>query len=192
MPDFDKDTYQTPQYLFNWLNKRFNFDVDGCANKDNYLAQHYIGLDREGDNDPVCLADDFLTFDAIDVLSAMLNDASELRIFANPPYSKPLPFVQRAAELKQSGHLVVMLLPFDKSAEWYSVIQQHATEVIDIIGYHDNQGDWHTGRIRFLNPVTGNEATGNNKGSMIAVFDPFVQGLVTRQVSLNFIKQWGQ
>lgn len=115
-----------------------------------------------------------------------------LRIFVNPPYSDPLPFVQRAAELKKAGHLVVMLLPADKTTEWYTIIQQHANEVIDIIGYHDEKGTWRTGRIQFINPVTGKPAQGNNKGSMIVVFDPFIEGIVTRQMPLDKIKEWGK
>nr|DAM11675.1 MAG TPA: DNA N-6-adenine-methyltransferase [Caudoviricetes sp.] len=56
MPEqqFDKDTWQTPKYFFNWLNKRFDFDIDGCANGDNALVKLYFG---EGG-----LADDFLIF----------------------------------------------------------------------------------------------------------------------------------
>ncbi|HDL3275062.1 adenine methyltransferase, partial [Mannheimia haemolytica] len=102
-------------------------------------------------------------------------------IFVNPPYSNPLPFVQRAAELKKAGHIVVMLLPADKSTRWYQVIQENASEVIDIIG----------GRINFINPLTGEEVKGNNKGSMVAVFDPFVEGIVTRQMPLDKIKELG-
>lgn len=163
---FDKDTYQTPKYLFDWLNKRFNFDVDGCASEKNRLCVEYIGKGSASSED---------------FLEPIHFPASNVRFYVNPPYSNPLPFVQRAAELKQAGHLVVMLLPADKSTKWYSVIQQHATEVIDIIG----------GRVNFINPITGEEAKGNNKGSMVVVFDPFVQGLVTRQVSLDFIKKVG-
>ncbi|MCL7794313.1 phage N-6-adenine-methyltransferase, partial [Pasteurella multocida] len=103
------------------------------------------------------------------------------RFFVNPPYSNPLPFVQRAAELMKEGNLVVMLLPADKSTKWYQVIQDNATEVIDIVG----------GRINFLHPVSGEEIKGNNKGSMVAVFDPTMQGFVTRSVSLDFVKEVG-
>jgi hypothetical protein len=81
----------------------------------------------------------------------------------------------------KAGHLVVMLLPNDKSTKWYGVIQQNATEVVDIIG----------GRIAFINPVTGEEIKGNNKGSMVAVFNPFTYGLVTRQMPLAKIKEIG-
>lgn len=61
------------------------------------------------------------------------------------------------------------------------MIQDNATEVIDIVG----------GRINFLHPETGEEVKGNNKGSLIAVFDPTMQGFVTRQVTLDFIKEVG-
>mgnify|MGYP002717256714 FL=1 len=42
---FDKDTWQTPKYFFYWLNKRFDFDVDGCASSENALCKEYIDSD---------------------------------------------------------------------------------------------------------------------------------------------------
>ncbi|MGQ0285833.1 phage N-6-adenine-methyltransferase [Pasteurellaceae bacterium 22721_9_1] len=171
---FDKDSYRTPRYVFNWLEHRFAwFHFDGCASKSNSLCERWIGTGSE-------FAEDFLAENLSDKLSEHWNIKS-FRIFVNPPYSNPLPFVQRAATLMREGHLVVMLLPADKSTKWYKVIQDNATEVIDIIG----------GRINFLHPETGEEVKGNNKGSMVAVFDPFMQGFVTRQVSLDFIKKGG-
>ncbi|HDV6766191.1 TPA: adenine methyltransferase [Mannheimia haemolytica] len=192
MTDFDKNTYQTPNYVRNWLNHRYAwFHIDGCSNGQNTLYTYWIGRAADGlDDDKLScqIADDLF-----DVLLDKVSDWGELlRIFVNPPYSDPLPFVQRAAELKKAGHLVVMLLPADKTTEWYTIIQQHANEVIDIIGYHDEKGTWRTGRIQFINPVTGKPAQGNNKGSMIVVFDPFIEGIVTRQMPLDKIKEWGK
>lgn len=169
--EFDKDCYRTPKYVFNWLNSRFKFDIDGCATEENNLSYHYIGKDG--------IVEDFLTFEPLDLIARL--EFSHFTIFVNPPYSNPLPFVKRAAELKAWGFLVVMLLPADKSTKWYQVIQQNATEVIDIVG----------GRISFLHPLTGEEVKGNNKGSMIAVFDPTMQDFVIRQVSLDFVKMCG-
>ena len=41
---FDKNTWQTPQYIFNWLQSKFGwFDLDGCANYKNALCYRYIG-----------------------------------------------------------------------------------------------------------------------------------------------------
>ncbi|MFC0944534.1 phage N-6-adenine-methyltransferase [Pasteurella multocida] len=170
---FNKDHYRTPKYVFNWLDRRFYFLIDGCASEHNALCSTYIG---DGIN---AAAPDFLTFEPLE--QVIETAEATLRIFVNPPYSNPLPFVQRAAELRNAGYLVVMLLPADKSTKWYQVIQDNATEVIDIV----------CGRINFLHPVTGEEVKGNNKGSMVAVFDPTMQGFVTRQVSLKFIKEWG-
>ncbi|BDE03000.1 phage N-6-adenine-methyltransferase [Pasteurella multocida] len=170
---FNKDHYRTPKYVFNWLDRRFYFLIDGCASEHNALCSTYIG---DGIN---AAAPDFLTFEPLE--QVIETAEATLRIFVNPPYSNPLPFVQRAAELRNAGYLVVMLLPADKSTKWYQVIQDNATEVIDIVG----------GRINFLHPVSGEEIKGNNKGSMVAVFDPTMQGFVTRQVSLKFIKEWG-
>ncbi|MBP4134373.1 DNA N-6-adenine-methyltransferase [Gallibacterium anatis] len=169
--EFDKDCYRTPKYVFNWLNSRFKFDIDGCATEENNLSYHYIGKDG--------IVEDFLTFDPLDLIAEL--EFSNFTIFVNPPYSNPLPFVKRAAELKKWGFLVVMLLPADKSTKWYQVIQESATEVIDIVG----------GRISFLHPLTGEEVKGNNKGSMIAVFDPTMQDFVIRQANLDFVKMCG-
>ncbi len=169
--EFDKDCYRTPKYVFNWLNSRFKFDIDGCATEENNLSYHYIGKDG--------IVEDFLTFEPLDLIARL--EFSHFTIFVNPPYSNPLPFVKRAAELKKWGFLVVMLLPADKSTKWYQVIQESATEVIDIVG----------GRISFLHPLTGEEVKGNNKGSMIAVFDPTMQDFVIRQVSLDFVRMCG-
>ncbi|MEH8077048.1 DNA N-6-adenine-methyltransferase, partial [Gallibacterium anatis] len=142
---------------------------------------HYIGKDG--------IAEDFLTFDPLDLIEVL--EFPHFTIFVNPPYSNPLPFVKRAAELKAQGFLVVMLLPADKSTAWYKVIEEKATEVIDITGYYDEKGRWKNGRISFLHPTENVEVKGNNKGSMVAVFDPTMQGFVTRQVSLDFVMKCG-
>ncbi|MDY0582570.1 phage N-6-adenine-methyltransferase [Pasteurella multocida] len=170
---FNKDHYRTPKYVFNWLDRRFYFLIDGCASEHNARCPNYIG---DGVN---AIAEDFLNFDHIEQVIEFAEPS--LRFFVNPPYSNPLPFVQRAAELMKEGNLVVMLLPADKSTKWYQVIQDNATEVIDIVG----------GRINFLHPVSGEEIKGNNKGSMVAVFEPTMQGFVTRSVSLDFVKEVG-
>lgn len=173
---FDKDTYRTPSYVFNWLEQRFAwFHLDGCANRQNALRPRWIGKGSD-------ISEDFLADDLFDrLLDEVIEQCEMLRIFVNPPYSNPMPFVERAAELSKAGHLVVMLLPADKSTKWYQVIQENASEVIDIIG----------GRLSFISPETGKEVKGNNKGSMVVVFDPFMQGIVTRQVTLDFIKKMG-
>ena len=170
MTDFDKNTWQTPKYVFNWLEiKHGAFDVDGCASSENALCKEYIDSD-------------------FDILTCSMRgfqnccEKENLKIYVNPPYSDVTPFLIRAKELRDAGHLVVMLLNNDKSTQWY---QNHthgvANEVIDIVG----------GRIAFIHPATNQEIKGNSKGQMIIVFDPAMQDFVQRSVSLDFIKTVG-
>ena len=166
--DFDRDAWQTPEYFFNWLNKRFDFDIDGCANDSNALCANWVGKGSS-------LGSDFLE-------TKTPYPYRNLRFYVNPPYSDVTPFLKAAKELKDKGHLVVMLLNNDKSTQWY---QQHvhnvANEVIDITG----------GRIAFIHPVTKQEIKGNSKGQMVVVFDPTMSDFVQRSVSLDFIKAVG-
>ena len=170
MTDFDKNTWQTPKYVFNWLEiKHGTFDVDGCASSENALCKEYIDSDF-----------DFLTCSMRGFQNCC--EKENLKIYVNPPYSDVTPFLIRAKELRDAGHLVVMLLNNDKSTQWYqNRIHGVANEVIDIIG----------GRIAFIHPVTKQEIKGNSKGQMIVVFDPSIQDFVQRSVSLDFIKKIG-
>ena len=147
---------------------RFAFHVDGCANEKNALCLSWIG---EGSP----LGSDFLD-------TKTPYPYSHMRFYVNPPYSDVTPFLKAAKELRDKGHLVVMLLNNDKSTQWYqNHIQGVANEVIDIVG----------GRIAFIHPVTGQEIKGNSKGQMVVVFDPTMQDFVTRSVSLDFVKKCG-
>ena len=184
---FDKDTWQTPHYVFEWLSQRFRwFDLDGCATANNALTCHYIGEPNSDNDEHQSIADDFL-MPIEQMLDVLLDEVAErcaapLKIYVNPPYSNVTPYLQRAKELCDAGYLVVMLLNNDKSTQWYqNHIQGVANEVIDITG----------GRIAFINPVTGKEIKGNNKGQMVVVFDPTMEDFVTRSVSLDFIKKVG-
>ncbi|MFZ7136747.1 DNA N-6-adenine-methyltransferase, partial [Avibacterium avium] len=122
---FDRDTWRTPKYVFDWLLQRFNwFDIDGCADYENALAYRYIGKPVPKDYDykspcdeKACVATDFLGEDLferlLDVVAETCN--GNLRIFVNPPYSNVTPYLKRAKELRDAGYLVVMLLNNDKS-----------------------------------------------------------------------------
>ena len=177
--DFDRNTWQTPEYFFNWLTKRFGyFDFDGCANEQNRLCDLWIGEDS--------YFHDFLADELLEELYwyAYNNMSSTviLKIFVNPPYSDVTPFLQQAKRLRDAGHLVVMLLNNDKSTQWYQqCVHGVANEVIDITG----------GRIAFIHPVTKQEIKGNSKGQMVVVFDPTMEDFVQRSVSLDFIKAVG-
>ncbi|MFU2113665.1 DNA N-6-adenine-methyltransferase [[Pasteurella] aerogenes] len=188
---FDRDTWQTPDYFFRWLNERFHFDLDGCATDENYLdiKNIEIGFHSICENPATTMpfigngseiATDFLKNDLDSVFREL--SLRNLSIFVNPPYSDVTPFIQQAKRLRDAGHTVVMLLNNDKSTQWYqNHIHNVANEVIDITG----------SRIAFIHPVTGEEVKGNSKGQMVVVFDPTMEDFVQRSVSLDFIKKVG-
>ncbi|MFZ7141588.1 DNA N-6-adenine-methyltransferase [Avibacterium avium] len=191
---FDRDTWRTPKYVFDWLSQRFGwFDIDGCASYENALTYRYIGTPAPEDYDypdespwgEKCpIATDFLGEDLFERLLDVVAETCTipLRIFVNPPYSDVTPYLKRAKELRDAGHLVVMLLNNDKSTQWYqNHIHNVANEVIDIVG----------GRINFIHPITGEEIKGNTKGQMVVVFDPAMEDFVQRSVTLDFVKCGG-
>lgn len=171
----DRDCYRTPRYLVEWIKNNFHTNIDGCASSENKTHPFYIGLDHGNTK-----FSNFL-FVKHEELEELLN-CNQPRLFINPPYSNPMPFVKKTIELMKKDVFIVLLLPADKSTKWFEEIAENATEIIDIVG----------GRVNFLNPITGEEVKGNNKGSLIAVFNPFMQGTVTRTVSLKFIKECGK
>lgn len=162
---FDKDTYRTPSYVFNAMNRRFKFNLDACASKENTLCRYFVNAEED-----------------ITKQETINSVQPGFRVWINPPYSNPMPFVQAAIKLMiERDCTVVMLLPADKSTQWFKEALKAATEVIDIVG----------GRINFINPVTGAEVKGNNKGSMLVVFDPNCQSQIQTGVTLDFLKQRG-
>ena len=54
--------------------------------------------------------------------------------FCNPPYSNPLPWVQKAIHEAGEGHRVVMLLKHDSSTEWWRLLHQAGAIFCPIIG----------------------------------------------------------
>ena len=83
------DNWETPSYLYNELNKEFNFNFDPCP-----ICFDEITPDRDG----------------------LLIEWGQ-RNFVNPPYSRKLKeaFVKKAIEESKKGKLCVCLLPVSTS-----------------------------------------------------------------------------
>ena len=83
------DNWETPLYLYDELNKEFNFDFDPCP-----ICFNEITPDKDG----------------------LLIEWGQ-RNFVNPPYSRKLKeaFVKRAIEESKKGKLCVCLLPVSTS-----------------------------------------------------------------------------
>ena len=100
------DEIGTPKPLFNWLERRFQFNYDAAASHVNALTTHYStseGTPRGHGNQ--------LTMDGLTYPWA------NWRVFVNPPYSTALmrAFVEKAIEERNNAEIIVMLVKYDPS-----------------------------------------------------------------------------
>lgn len=95
----NSDEWETPQELFDELNKEFNFDLDPCATHKNAKCSLYYTKIHNGLTAPWSLA---------------------VSIFMNPPYGREIgKWVKKAYEESQHGCLVVCLLPARTDTRWF-------------------------------------------------------------------------
>ncbi len=113
-PPKEKDYYQSPQYIYNWMDSIFEFDIDLAANKENAKLSTFI--DEQADS---------LTIDWH--LYAKTG-------WLNPPYSDIKPWVRKAALESSHGFTTVMLIPTPNGEKIYRNIFYKASEIIFING----------------------------------------------------------
>ncbi|MFK5216744.1 phage N-6-adenine-methyltransferase [Glaesserella parasuis] len=165
-PKADKDLWATPWDVFWGTEKLLGriFDLDACASPNNAKCERYITAEQD------CLVTEW--------------GESPLNVWINPPYSNPLPFIERAIQQSHKyGHFVVMLLPADTSVEWFELCVTKATDIWFITA-----GNGKGGRINFLHNADGKAKSGNSKGSMLVVFNGSKR-LFHRQASVHFISR---
>jgi site-specific DNA-methyltransferase (adenine-specific) len=88
--------WATPQWLFDELNKEFNFDLDPCSTHENAKCERHYTKEDDG-----------------------LSKSWGGRVFCNPPYGKEIAkWVKKAYE--ESSHAdVVMLIPARTDTKWF-------------------------------------------------------------------------
>lgn len=86
----NSDEWATPQWLFDELNKEFDFTLDPCATEENHKVSSYL---TKEDN------------------SLEISWGGQ-RVFCNPPYSEIDKWVEKAyRETRNDNTLVVLLIP---------------------------------------------------------------------------------
>lgn len=85
----EQDTWETPRWLFEALDKEYDFTLDAAASAKNHLCDKYFTVE---DN-------------------ALEQDWSRDVVWLNPPYSKLKVFAKKAYEEALKGSTVVMLVP---------------------------------------------------------------------------------
>jgi len=91
--------WETPKYVFNYLDNEFNFTLDAAATKDNWLISDYFTPE-----------DDALTKDW----------SAYKSIWCNPPYGRLISkFIQKGYEESLKGCTVVFLIPARVDTKWW-------------------------------------------------------------------------
>ncbi len=94
-----RDNWETPQKLFDELNKEFNFTIDAAADVENHKCERYYTREENG----------------------LEKSWKGERVFLNPPYGRELPkWVKKAAEeAKNKSTIIVMLIPARTDTHWF-------------------------------------------------------------------------
>lgn len=141
-----RDLWRTPPALFTSLDAEFCFQLDAAAAPHNALCRKFITAEQNTLETPWA---DYLRIPGY--------------VWLNPPYSDITPFVKKAAAESTNQIGTVMLVPADTSVGWFKEAIQTASEVRFVTA----------GRLAFINPVTGKQVSGNNKGSMLIIWRPY-------------------
>lgn len=144
-PPEHRDSWRTPPELFAGINAEFRFCGDVAASADNALHHCYLTEKK-----------DALKADWIKHFGGGF-------VWCNPPYSSITPWVEKANQECINGIGTVMLVPADTSVGWFNLARQACTEVRFITG----------GRLSFIRADTGKPVNGNNKGSMLIIWNPY-------------------
>ena len=90
--------WETPQALFDELNKEFNFDLDVCATDENHKCSVWLTKESDG----------------------LKSDWKGYRCWMNPPYGREIgKWVRKANDEVTEGCIVVCLLPARTDTKWF-------------------------------------------------------------------------
>ena len=106
------DLWETPQAIFDDLNKEFGFNTDVCAIPSNAKCSHFYSPDVDG-----------------------LSQAWYGVCWMNPPYGRSIgAWIKKAYESAKAGATVVCLLPSRTDTAWWHDFCMKASEIRYIRG----------------------------------------------------------
>lgn len=108
------DQWETPQAVFDELNREFSFNLDPCADDLNHKCEKYFTAAEDG----------------------LKQDWGGYRVFCNPPYGRALPaWVEKCyREGCKDNTLVVLLIPARTDTSYFHDFIQHRAEIRFIRG----------------------------------------------------------
>lgn len=140
------DDFRTPDYLWRWLDWRFDFDFDAAATHQNTKCRMYatqdgtfswdisyrVSLVREQTPEPIRHSNK----------DGLTTSWEGRRVFCNPPYSRPLlgQFIDKAIAERDNA-IIVMLVKCDTSTQWWQRLAAHShIEFLSRVAYLDQNG----------------------------------------------------
>ena len=157
------DLWRTPPEVFKYFDKQYNFQCDVAASDENHLCDSYFteksnALSLEWGFEPLYISHGSY-------------------IWCNPPYSNPLPWVQKVIqESQENGIGAVMLLNCDLSVEWSSLLLNlNCTIIHPTASGSKKDKTYCNGRVAFLND-NNKPIDSNNKSQAFFIIPPFVRG----------------
>ena len=110
------DEWETPQDLFDLLDKEFHFTLDAAATRSNTKCTRYLGH----------------TGDSLEMDWSLLS--ADGAVWLNPPYSKIRPFMKKAYEESLNDVIVVCLIPSRTDTRYWHDYVMKAAEIRFIKG----------------------------------------------------------
>lgn len=101
-----KQDWETPDYLFELLDQRWGFTIDGAAESHNTKCERYI--------DPET--------------NAFQTELSGERVFCNPPYADMMPWVERFISWSKDN-VVVALVQDKTDTVWFKTLWENSVTV---------------------------------------------------------------
>ena len=101
-----RDKWETPDYLFNHVNKQLHFDIDLAASVENTKCEKFFGAE---DN-------------------ALKQSWDGIIGWCNPPYSDKIPWIEKAISAKDST--IAMLLPASTDTIWFHKALKECASVL--------------------------------------------------------------
>lgn len=98
----NSEEWETPQELFDELDKEFHFDLDPCATKENakcffFFTKEINGLKQDWASSPL----------------------EKINIFMNPPYKSCPEWIKKAFLESQKGITIVVLIPARTDTKYF-------------------------------------------------------------------------
>lgn len=170
-----RDQWATPQYLFDYANKKHNFCIDLAADAVNCKVPTYINRLE----------------DALTVNWHQLGD----RGWLNPPYSHIAPWVSKAVLEAKRGFTTTMLIPTPNGEAYYKdVLEQELEFIIGRVSFIASMDYSYTKGNKIINVKKGSAVPGNPRGSVLATFRPTpnkaVSSVSRDKLQINLGGQW--